>query len=196
MGLEAVFQYSGLLCVLLSPLFLFLCVLPFDITTWKAEFDLRNKREKKINFFFLSFWWFIAILGLSLLLYAGGVFELVRFGGSYMGWRDNVTPIVISSLGFLFSIIWLPFWFLPIKYDEEQHHFNVTPIQILAIFFTLIGWLWATGFTKSGWCMVPLFVFDFIVFCSTWNHDEYHRIPKYVGPRVNAVSVNNPEASI
>lgn len=179
MGLEAVFQYVGLTTTLSFPLLITLSILPWDLNKCIEHWQAREK--KYVPFFNITFWLFAALLSLACLFYLGGVFELVRTGGTYMGWHFNISPLLISSLGFFFSTIWIAFWFIPVT-DSD---FMISHYQAIALFFVIFAFFWASDVTKSAWFMWPLIILDGILWFGMWNYEEEHATVKYHGTDVS-----------
>lgn len=181
MGLEAVFQYIALFSFLSFPLWFKLFILPFDITRWIENYRTKHERRKKDRHFswtYLPFWVFSLWLILGLLFYTGAMFEVVRFGGTYTGWTDNLGALFFGTLGAYFSIIWIPYWMIPI---ESSYYFNTTISQFLANFFSWIAAFWFFDYTNSAWFAFPLCIFNLFIFISEWRYEEMYETVFYKG---------------
>lgn len=176
MGLEAVFQYVGLVAAMILPSLVLISIFPWDI---KTCFENWRTREKKyFPIFAIKYWVFMIVLGLTLLFYYGGMFELIRTGGTYLGWNASTSPLIVATLGSIFTTIWFPLWFIPL----DDRDFYVSHIQAIALFFTILAFCMTLSYTASAWFMLPLCIVNFFMFISMWFYEEKHVAVKYIGP--------------
>lgn len=175
MGLESVFQYVGLVAAMILPSLILISIYPWGISACIHNWKVREKKYFPI--FAFNYWFLMIILGLTLLFYYGGMFEVVRTGGTYMGWNTSTSPLVIAALGSLFSTIWFPLWFVPLR----QRDFLVSHIQALSVFFSILAFFMSLNYTASAWFMLPLCIVNVILWFSMWSYEERHVAVPYLG---------------
>lgn len=168
MGLESVFQYVGLVASMVFPMLIVMSTLPWNFRECIHNWRIREKRYFKL--IAVEYWVFIFIMCLILLFYYGGMFEVVRTGGTYMGWNTSAATLIIAALGSFFSLYWVPMWFVPLR----KRDFYVSHIQFIALFFTVLGFVLSLDYTASAWFMLPLCIINFVLWLFMWKYEEDH----------------------
>lgn len=164
---------------MIFPSLVLISIYPWNFKTCLNNWKVREKRYFPI--FAINYWLFIFFIGLALLMYFGGMFEVVRTGGTYTGWDTNTSPLVIASLGALFSIMWFPLWFIPLR----KRDFLLSHIQAFAAFFTILAFFMSLDRTASAWFMIPLCIIDVFMWIFMWRYEEDYVAIVYKGPDLN-----------
>lgn len=176
MGLESAHQYFSLLALSTIPVGLQLSMLPFDVARWIEAY--RSKHEKNSLFLRITFTWFVILTLLSVLFFVGAMYEVVRDGGSYGGWETRPASLVWGLVAVYCSTIWIPFWLNPVY---GSYHYTTSHVQMLSLIFSWGSLIWYLNYTQSAWFVLPLALWNTLIFVVVWNYEENHETLMYIG---------------